>query len=312
MKHLTVGIFGDNELVKKLGKKGTCNDIEIYNHGSSEGIFTYVCVNSEKIQPVLQVINMIDIPVVVVKELNKEIGEAIIAIDAKGFDKGYILTNNPDSIKSFIKGTCLENFQILEDDVNVLRQELIKIEVASKEGDENEEMPKASSALVPVDNAFAVKSIGTVILGLVREGKIKKHDKLMLEPLGKEVLIKGIQSQDRDIEEAGTGMRVGLNLKGAEADDIRRGYIICKSAKKSRDFTVEFEKSKYNKEELKSGIQIFLNVGLQVSVAILQDLEGNQLKLKTEHELAYKEGEKCVIASTKGIPPRIIGKGKIL
>ncbi len=302
MKHLTVGIFGDNELVKKLGKKGTCNDIEIYNHGSSEGVFTYVCVNSEKIQPVLQVLSMIDIPVVVVKELTKEIGEAIIAIDARGFEKGYILINNSDSIKGFIKGTCLENFQILEDDANILRQELSKVEIEKNNND----------VLVPIDNAFAVKSIGTVILGLVKQGKVKKHDKLMLEPVGKEVLIKGIQSQDRDIEEAGVGMRVGLNLKGAEADDIRRGYIICKSAKKAREFTIEFEKSKYNKEELKSGIQIFLNIGLQVSVAILQSLEGNQLKLKTEHELTYQENEKCIIASTKGTPPRIIGKGKIL
>lgn len=302
MKHLTVGVFGDNELVKKLGKAGTKNDIEIYNHGSSEGVFTYVCVNSEKIQPVLQVLNMIDVPVVVVKELTKEIGEAIIAIDAKGFEKGYILTNNPDTLKGFIKGTCLEKFQILEDDANILRQELVKLEANKKDGD----------VIVPVDNAFAVKSIGTVILGLVRNGKIKKHDKLMLEPLGKEVLIKGIQSQDRDIDEADTGMRVGLNLKGAEADEIRRGYIVCKSAKKSKEFTIEFEKSKYNKEELKTGIQIFINIGLQVSVAILQSLEGNVMKLKTEHELAYHHGDRCIIASTKGIPPRIIGKGKII
>ena len=76
MKHLIVGILGNHEdsqeLVKKLGKKGTGSDIELYNHGSSEGVFTYVCVNSDKIQALLQTLGMIDVPVIVVKELTKE------------------------------------------------------------------------------------------------------------------------------------------------------------------------------------------------------------------------------------------------
>ena len=76
--HITIGVFGDQELAKKLGKKGTTNDIAIYNHGSSEGVFTYVCPNSDKIQPLLQALNMIDLPVIVVNNLTKEIGEAII------------------------------------------------------------------------------------------------------------------------------------------------------------------------------------------------------------------------------------------
>jgi len=54
--HLTVGIFGDMELIKKLGKQGTVNDIALYNHGSSDGVFTFAGPNSpdNRIQPVLQ------------------------------------------------------------------------------------------------------------------------------------------------------------------------------------------------------------------------------------------------------------------
>ncbi|MFH1106223.1 MAG: elongation factor Tu, partial [Candidatus Aenigmatarchaeota archaeon] len=73
--HLTIGVFGDQTLAQRLGKKGTTNDIAIYNHGDSEGVFTYVCPNSEKIQPLLQALNMADIPILVANDLTKEIGE---------------------------------------------------------------------------------------------------------------------------------------------------------------------------------------------------------------------------------------------
>ena len=91
--HITVGIFGDQELAKKLGKKGTTNDIAIFNHSSSEGVFTYVCPNSDKIQALLQVLNMIDVPVIVVNALTKEIGEIIVGIDEMSFEKGVFCMN---------------------------------------------------------------------------------------------------------------------------------------------------------------------------------------------------------------------------
>jgi len=302
MLHLTIGIFGDEELIKKLGKKGTCNDIEIYNHGSSEAVFTFIRPNSEKIQPLLQVIGIIDIPVIVVKELTKEIGEIIIALDCRGFGKGFILTSNPDSLKAFIRGTSLENFTILEEDENILRQELIKIII---------EREKDKDPFILVDNAFNVKSIGTVVLGIVKEGRVKKHDKLQLEPLGREILVKSIQSQDRDIEEADAGTRIGLSIKGAEADEIKRGSVICKNINKSKEFSIVFEKSKYCKEELTPNATIFLSIESQVSVATITSHEQNTLRVKTEHELTYRKDNQCIIASTRGIIPRIIGKGRL-
>jgi hypothetical protein len=49
--NLNIGVFGDLEMAAKLGKKGTTNDIAMFNHASSEGILTYVAPNSPKIQP---------------------------------------------------------------------------------------------------------------------------------------------------------------------------------------------------------------------------------------------------------------------
>ena len=296
--HLTVGIFGDQELAKRMGKKGTTNDIAIYNHGSSEGVLTYVCPNSEKIQPLLQVLNMIDVPVIVVKEMSKEIGEMMIGIDEMKFKKGFIITNVQETVQQFIKGTSLENFEFTDE--KELRTKLLETNI-----------DRGEDVYVPIDNYFNVKGIGTVILGMVRSGKVNLHDKLMLEPLGREIVVKGIQSQDKDIKETEPGMRVGLNLKGVEVDEIKRGFVLCNSIEKTNDIKIKFNKNKFFKQEISKGMQVFLSVGLQ-TVTCNIDSFGEEMILKSNQTIAYRKNQTCLLASQNDILPRIIGSGIII
>lgn len=291
--HLTVGIFGDIELAKRLGKKGTENDIAIFNHASSEGVFTYVSPNSDKIQSLLQSIAMIDIPVIVAKELTKEIGEMIIAINEFAFDKGFIVGNR-DALAPLIKGTSLEKFLFVSEEE--LREQLKSVKIE-----------RSDELFIPIDNYFNVKGVGTVILGIAKSGVLKKYDKVMIEPLGKEVNIKGIQSQDKDFEVSAEGMRVGLNLKGVEADELRRGYIICKGMNKSDNFTLDLKRNKFFKGELKQGMAVFVASGLQVVAAHIENLEPFTVKILSP--IAYKD--KLIIASQTDTLPRIIGSGII-
>jgi selenocysteine-specific translation elongation factor len=295
--HLTVGIFGDQELAKRLGKKGTTNDIAIYNHGSSEGVLTYVCPNSEKIQPLLQVLNMIDVPVIAIKGMTKEIGEILIGIDEMKFKKGFIITDVKETVQQFIKGTSLENFEFTDE--KELRTKLLETKI--ERGEETE---------VPIDNYFNVKGIGTVILGMVRNGKVNLHDKLFIEPLGREVTVKGIQSQDKDIKETEPGMRVGLNLKGVEVDEIKRGFVLCKSTEKSNEIKIRFSKNKFFKQEISKGMQVFLSVGLQMATCNVETVD-EEMVLKSNQIIAYRKNQICLLASQNDIMPRIIGSGII-
>jgi selenocysteine-specific translation elongation factor len=295
--HLTVGIFGDQELAKRLGKKGTTNDIAIYNHGSSEGVLTYVCPNSEKIQPLLQVLNMIDVPVIAIKGMTKEIGEILIGIDEMKFKKGFIITDVKETVQQFIKGTSLENFEFTDE--RELRTKLLETKI--ERGEETE---------VPIDNYFNVKGIGTVILGMVRNGKVNLHDKLFIEPLGREVTVKGIQSQDKDIKETEPGMRVGLNLKGVEVDEIKRGFVLCKSTEKSNEIKIRFSKNKFFKQEISKGMQVFLSVGLQMATCNVETVD-EEMVLKSNQIIAYRKNQICLLASQNDIMPRIIGSGII-
>ena len=64
-------------------------------------------------------------------------------------------------------------------------------------------------------------------LGFVKKGIVRKYDKLTLLPANKEVMVRSIQIQDEDHEQAEAGPRVGLAMKGAPIEDLKRGSVLC-------------------------------------------------------------------------------------
>ncbi len=302
--HLTIGAFGATEFVKKLAKAGTINDIAIHNHASSEGVLTYACAASDKVQTLLQVVGMSDFPVIWLSSLTAAIGEQMVALDAAGFTQGIIVSDGvpEEQIRSITKGSALESFRVMSNDINGLRQAILETRLSTN---------VESQLWIPVDNYFEVKGVGTVVLGLVKKGRMKKYDTLRIEPLGKEVMVKGIQSQDKDVLETEAHMRVGLNIKGAVAAELKRGYVMCRESKVSKEITATFSKSRYAKEAVEKGSQLFIAAGLQVVVASVKGVQDGKLILQLEQPIAYQAGQRCIFASTKQVPQRIIGSGAL-
>ncbi len=299
MHHITIGVFGNRDFMKSMAKKGTVNDIMICNHASSESILTCAAPNSpeEKIQPLLQTINMIDIPVIVCGSMTKELAEQLVALDAFGFAQGFIVSHS-DELRKLIQGTSIEKFEWVTDEKE-LRKRLNSIDA----------QPLTMGVWVPVDNYFSVKSVGTVVLSIIKGGIVKKYDKLIIQPLGKDVMVKGIQSQDKDIEEAAYGMRAGISLKGVEAEEIKRGYVLCNSASVSKNVSMNFSKNRYSRETLKNGMQLFASIGLQVIPGKIDSMENNTMSISLEHPAVYLSGQKCLLATTGQNMPRIAGTG---
>jgi elongation factor 1-alpha len=82
-----------------------------------------------------------------------------------------------------------------------------------------------------IDKIYSVLGVGTVVSGTVRQGKVKKGDKLILGPTGTgefmEVSVRSIEMHHYRKENAETGEVVGISITGATVDNIRRGMIIC-------------------------------------------------------------------------------------
>lgn len=74
-----------------------------------------------------------------------------------------------------------------------------------------------------MDHRFPVKGVGTVALGTVTQGVVRKHDALSNLPGGEETVVRSIQRHGRGVDHALQGERVGLALKGLGPQELDRG-----------------------------------------------------------------------------------------
>ena len=75
-----------------------------------------------------------------------------------------------------------------------------------------------------VDRSFTVKGAGTVVTGTLGAGTVRVGDTLELRC--RPVTVRGVQSLERECQEAGPVSRVALNLRGVEVRDVTRGDVL--------------------------------------------------------------------------------------
>ena len=221
LESLNIAVLGSNEILNEFGKRGTLSDIVFYDRKLNDRIFTFIAPISfpDKIQTLPQVLNMTDFVVLNITQLDKYFAEQIIAINSLDMRNGFLLHSydiDEQRLNQMIKGTTIENFKKIEN-LEILKNEINNLHSNSREGD----------LLMPIDHSFDVKGVGTVLLGGIKQGRIKVYDKVRILPSNKEALIKSIQMHDDPVDESSSPSRVGLAVKGVSPRDIERGDIIC-------------------------------------------------------------------------------------
>ena len=305
MNSVNFVILGDSSISSQLGKKGTATDIVIYDRKTADTVYTWATPVGDKIQSLMQVINMAEYAILNVAKLDKFLGEQIMALDSVGPADGFILHSyevDRDKLKTLVKGTALANYKFL-DSVDELKQQITTLKPKSAEG----------PLTIPVDHAFEVKGVGTVALGVVKEGTVKVYDELVLLPGKKNVIVKSIQMHDDPVQSSSSPARVGLAIKGAAADDISRGDMICApdAAKVSSGAVVaKFAKSPFFKGDLPDNHTYMISVGMQVKAARVK-FAGETLQVTPEKPIVYKQGQSLVLLKPDNQGTRIAGKGLI-
>lgn len=305
MKSVNFVVLGDHSIAAQLGKKGTSTDVTIYDRKTADVVYTWTAPITfpDKVQPLLQAVNIAEYAILNVAKLDKFLGEQILALDYAGIKDGFILHSyevDREKLKALLKGTVLANYQFL-DSVDQLKQEMIKLEPRAQEG----------PAMIPVDHAFDVKGVGTVVLGVVRQGSIKAYDELTLQPSGKSIMIKSIQMHDDPADSASSPARVGLAVKGPSAGDISRGDVICAPGivkVASGAVAAKFQKSPFFKGDLADNQMYMLSVGMQIRPVKVK-ASGDTLEITPEKPMAYLPGQACVLLKPDSQGSRIIGKG---
>ena len=306
MNSLNISFIGGNEFLKEFGKQGTLSDIVLYDRKQKDRIFTMVAPVSfpDKIQTLPQVLNMAEVVVLNVTALDKYLAEQIIAIDSLNIKNGFLLHSydiDDQRLAKMIKGTVIENFKRIEN-LEILKNEINDLNSNSREGD----------LILPIDHSFDVKGVGTVILGGIKQGRVKVYDKSRIQPSNKEILIKSIQMHDDPVNETFSPARVGLAVKGIIPHEIERGDIIC-SGETIKIATTEvlvtdFSKNKYFNSDITESQTYLLSVGLQIKpVKILND--GSKIILSLEKPIAYYKQQRFLILKPDSKTTRIIADG---
>ncbi len=86
--------------------------------------------------------------------------------------------------------------------------------------------PSDKPLRLPIQDVYTITGHGTVPVGRVETGKLKKGDKIIVMPSNKVGDVKKIEMHHQEIEEAIPGDNIGFNVKGIDKKDIKRGDVI--------------------------------------------------------------------------------------
>jgi selenocysteine-specific elongation factor len=132
-------------------------------------------------------------------------------------------------VKKFLRGTFLGDgrAEILAvsattgQNLAELRQRLIRLTEEGQDGD-FDHVPR-----LPIDRAFVMKGFGTVVTGTLVSGSFHTGQSLTVEPGGRTVRVRGMQTHGHAEDLALAGSRVALNLAGVEVSEISRGQTLA-------------------------------------------------------------------------------------
>jgi selenocysteine-specific translation elongation factor len=303
---VTVALVGTNELAKDLGKKGTASDLTLYNAVHDEHAATIVEPTQfpEKLAPLFQALAMADRCLLAVLEFTKPVAEAIAAVELVDLPTTIVVgpSIGDAELGRLLKGTRLEAAERVPLDLPKLRQEIEGWSAPAVDG----------PVEVPFDHAFPVKGVGAVALGVVRRGTLHAHERLRLYPTPKEVEVRSIQVHDVDRKDAACGERVGVSLKGVDADELSRGQVLAPAGTQVDGLSVEggpLERCRYYRGDAGAGARLHLALGLQVVPAVLDSAGPEGVRVTADRPVSFRAGSRGFLLDLS-VParPRLVGR----
>jgi len=317
MANLNVAVLGPQGYAKEIGKKGTSTDITFYNLKRGDSTVTIIEPTRypERLAPLFFAASLARKAILVVDQIDATFGESVIMLQALGIKEGYIILRNyldPGRIAPIAKGTVLEGYEEIDDDPIALRERLLFEADRLAEGPPS---PNEKGGAIPVDHFFNVRGIGTVILGTIAEGVIRKHDTLKVLPGERTAQVRSIQKHDDDFDWARSGDRAGIALKNIDAEELDRGDVLASGAslKSESNISARAELIRYWPAPLKEGMVLHLGHWMQFVPARILSVEAGEdwrkplLKLELDKSLVYRSGDKAVIHHLEGTKLRIAG-----
>jgi selenocysteine-specific translation elongation factor len=302
---VTVAVVGTGAVAKELGKKGTASDVTLFNAVRDEHAVTLVEPTQfpEKLPPLLTALAMADRCLLVVSELSRAVAETIATVDLVPVPTTIVTGPGVGDaeLDRVLQGTRLASVERRPLDLPNLRALVDGWTAPMVDG----------PVLVPIDHAFPVKGVGAVALGVVRRGSLEAHAKLRLWPTSKSVEVRSIQVHDIERRAAACGERVGVALKGVEADELARGQLLAPEGSVREGTALvggPLARCRYYRGDAGTGARLHATLGLDAVPVSLDELVDDHVRFTADRPVAYAEGTRAYLLDLS-VPagPRIFG-----
>jgi selenocysteine-specific elongation factor len=224
-------------------------------------------------------------------------------------------------VKKFLSGTFLGDgrAQILAvsattgQNLAELRQHLVTLTEQAQDGD-LDHVPR-----LPIDRAFVMKGFGTVVTGTLLAGSFQTGQSLTVEPGGRTVRVRGMQTHGRAEELALAGSRVALNLAGVEVSELVRGQTLVPAETLTAVTTIDVEACLLaGASALKHGALVHFHAFTSNTMAKVliygrgrfEPGASRLLRIKLHSPILLTAGDPFVLRQVS--PPATIGGGRVL
>ncbi len=224
-----------------------------------------------------------------------------------------------EDVKGFVKGTFLENAEILP--------------VSSKTGLNIENLkesigtiarsvrPKLIHGLfrMPIDRVFTLKGFGTVVTGTALSGTISLDNPVEILPLKIESKVRGLQSHGEKVDRAFAGQRIGVNLQGVDKDSLKRGDVVVSPDRFVPTRAIDAKLDMLHNAPLvksRSSVHFYSGTSETIARVILYDRteikagESCYCQFRLEEPIVVLSGDRYIIRRFS--PLETIGGGEIL
>ncbi len=342
MNSLSISVIGPYKsgkttLVNKLQqRKGMEGDVSFFSFKYAGKNINLIDTPGDMDAPTLvaSVISISDAVVLCMSPdtgINFQLGELVILASTIGVKQGILCITKVDistaadvekltnSVKTLIKGTSMENFEIVPIDINN-DQNIADLRAKISVLNYDQSLIQRPFKLL-IDHAFESKGM-SVAVGTLSTGKVAIHTDAVIAPapFTKEVSFNSIQINQEDMQTAEAGDRPGVSIKGVWPWDLPRGVEIRqpKSFRDVKSGTIKMEVSKLYKQEIKNDVKLNLVCNWQNVVVTLNDVkkEGDVVtaSFEADKNFCFDENDRLIVIN-KDLPIRmlrVVGPAKIL
>ncbi|MHC1627131.1 MAG: translation elongation factor EF-1 subunit alpha [Methanoculleaceae archaeon] len=168
---------------------------------------------------------------------------------------------------------------------------------------------------LPVQDVYSISGIGTVPVGRVETGVMKKGMKVSFMPANKDGEVKSIEMHHEEIPQAVPGDNVGFNVRGIGKGDIRRGDV-CGPVEKpptvADEFTAQIVVLHHPSAITVGYTPVFHCHTAQVAcqfIELLKKLDPRTGQVKEENPTFLKTGDAAIV-KIKPTRPMVVEKVK--